>query len=663
MKFSLLVSTASLKSEKNDFSSGSSSVLLELGELMNKAGLDGNIFELPIQAREITQLSPFSIQNGFALNPLDLDISLIPELQGAREKTTSIEKFNLIKELSSLHKGLFSGVKRINYELRSLFILSSLEVAFANFAPKGTRDKAFQDFKKASAYWLDDYAKFKVLAKAYPSFKLAELRKLNLKKSDEPAIALTQYVQFLCFEQRSAITAKLKAFNLGLVLNLPFGVETLSADIAYHPEVFDESKQVGCSPEPEHGYPEQAWGIAPYREQTAGLAKYLNERFSWLAQFGSGIFLDHLVGWCGQYVLPVKLPKSDGPHGEFLTESFEKREENILWLLDLLKDKNLSLMAEIAGDYNRLQATLDGLAKARKKGLAMSVMEIPRWIRGASGTIKPLAQYEPSSLMMLETHDTSTLLQYLTNQKGDQADFESPEVLLDFCRNFLSWPLFYHEVPLKLIDLNPEVAWELFERIYHGSQAGELVFTYGGLVSLLHPKYFSTDLEMNINIAPGTSGEIGNLRGNWSYFAPPLEAFADLVPKLKALGPRACKDIEPVRGFYPDQDGPELLVSNLKNKKAIYQSFGGYKVYQGPLKPTFELLMFNPQDHEVSGMLDFYGLGLDLDEMELSESLEIQDLKGEGKSYSHKLEDLKAKGLFYKMAPKQTHHLIIAASN
>ncbi len=650
MKFSLLVSTASLRSEKSGFSSGSSSLLLELADLMNRAGMDGNIFELPIQAREMIQLSPFSIQSGFALNPLDLDLSLVPELQGKSEK------FAVIKELFKLHQDVFATVKRINYELKSVFILSSLDLAFENFKPEGARKKAFQDFKKASSYWLEDYAKFKVLQEDNPTLDLVDLRKLKLKKSHEKAVSFTQFVQFLCFEQRSDLTKKIKASNLGLVLNLPFGVESLSADIAYHPEVFDESCQVGCSPEPEHGYPEQAWGIAPYREQTAGLAKYLNERFSWLAQFGSGIFLDHLVGWCGQYVLPVKLPKGEGPHGAFLTEDQEQREENILWLLDLLAGKNLTLKAEIAGDYERLQATMNGLAKARKKGLAMSVMEIPRWIRGRKGCIKPLSEYESSSLMMLETHDTSTLLQYLTNQKGDQADFESPDVLLDFCRNFLSWPLFYHEVPLKLEDLNPEITWELFERIYHGSNAEEVVFTYGGLVSLLHPKYFSVDLEMNINIAPGTSGEIGNLRGNWSYFAPPLEAFADLVPRLKALGPRACKVIEPARNLNLGGGSPEVIGSSLKNKKVIFAGAKGYELYSGPLQPTYELLLCNNQDHEISGMLDFETLGLDLK----SERVQIQDLRGDDPVYIHQLQDLKTKGLFYKMQPGQVHHLIIA---
>ena len=643
MKFSLLAHGPALREVTTK---GATAPLVRLAELMVKAGLTGNIFELPIQEREKTQASPFSITSGFALHPSDLAIEKIPELK------KSPEDLKVIGLLLATYNKTFSESKKINFQFQTTLVHFALESAYPNFDPQGKRKKSYESFIKQSNYWLEDYCLFQVLKETNKKIP----KSLKLTPAQEKRKEFFAYVQFLCWEQRVEIHKKLQGLKIGLVLNLPFGVEPASPDVIFNEDVFDQTMQVGCSPEPEHGYPEQAWGITPYIEKSEALRKYLLARFDWLSQLGDGLFLDHLVGWCGQYVLPETLPAEAGPHGHFLTENQEERIENILWLFDCFKGKDLNLSAEIAGDHNRLHATLEGLEQGRKEGLAMSVMEIPRWKRNEEGKIKSLGQYQPESLMMLETHDTTTLLQYLTNKKGDQEDFESGETIAQFCQMFLGWPIFAAQAPIQLAALNCEVTWELFRRIYHGSKAEELVFTYGGLVSLLHPEFFTVSVENNINVAAGTTGEVGNLKGNWSFYSPPLSAFADLVPKLNALGPRQELPIAPVQSTAAAEGKPELLFSDLENKQVIFFYEGKYQLFKPKSKeqsPSFELLLHNPHDYEIGGMAD-----LAVFDLPSKGAVLVTDLNATGKSYQHELKKINQEGLFYQMMPGQKHHLI-----
>ena len=630
MKFSILINSAQTRSQiPTPLGTGGNASLLALARIMAELGVQGDIYDLPCNARNLAQASPFSIHSGFALNPLELDLSQIPEIQANAALQAHLTR------LQDINEAQFNQQPQANYQLRALLWQWALEQAFAGFAPRGPRQQAYAEFQQATRTWLLDYVAY-----------------LQSKGTNAPQ-GYHEYVQFLCWEQKTALKQTLDALGVGLILNLPFGLELDSADCRSMPLVFDNQQQVGCSPEPYHGFPEQAWGIAPYRECSPALKNYLLERMGWLSRFGKGLFLDHLVGWCGQYVLPAQLPQGDGPQGHFLTEDPQARLANIGWFFEILKSTGMDYKGEIAGDHERVDATLEGLKAAQAEGLPLAKMVIPRWNRNAQGRMAALSDLAEGDLLMLETHDTSTLLQYLCNQKGIWPEFETPANLQEFCCQVLGWPLFLDQLPLKPNQISDEAAFEVFRRLWHGAKPKELVFTLGGLVSWLHPKYRDLTRKNNINLQPGTSGEVGNEMGNWSFFAPPVDALAELKPLFQRLGPRSLNPFYPAKRQELGLGRPWCLWSSLQGKSPLVLKDGRIEVPQGSAN-QWELLLANPTDQPQTGLVSLHFMG-----MPAAGRLRVEDALQPGPVWEHDLAEVQHKGLFYQLVGGQRNHLLL----
>ena len=664
MKFSFLVHSSQIQSQKhNQLGCSNMMVLDQLAKSMKDLGIQGQIFNLPIHARAVEQASPFSIQSAFALNPLDLDLFAIAEVKSQAE---------LVQDLTQLQEQYYSqyaDCPALAYPLRGTMVEWTLERAFAQFAPKGKRKTSYDQFLAQAAYWLSDYCNHEanpvqkappvekaIKGKKPPKLKKAAKLKKLTKLELENKIAYLKYKQFLCWEQGLRLHQGLQDKSIGLVLNLPFGLDLTSADVQAHPQVFDDSLQVGCSPEPYNGFPEQAWGIAPYREKSKALKEYLKQRLNWLSHFGDGLFLDHLVGWCGQYVLPVKLPIGPGPHGEFLTEDPDQRAANLKWVLKILQQSKMEIMGELAGDLERMSVSKKVLGQLQKKGGEVTAMAIPRWEKNPQGELLALKDYPSHSLLMVETHDTSTLLQYLTNRKGRHPDFEELNNILHFCRQVLALPVFWNQIPLRIDSLSEEAVWEIFRRLYQGSPAQELVFTLPGLLTWLHPLYRTIEVTTNINIQPGTSGLVGNPTGNWSFFSPPLEAMADLKAGFKEMGPRKFIPFEPVQALPSQHNGVEACWSSLENKKPLGIK-GGELIALEKGDASHELLLYNPTPYHLQGVLHLPDLAW------ADKGVKITDQLLENETWEHDGREIAQKGLYYELAPGQRNHLFLTFSS
>ena len=434
MKFSLLVGTSQINSSKGkSFGTCSSSGLRHLAEIMSQVGLSGDLIDLPNSSRSPGMASPFSIESGFALNPDELDFALIPELNPSNPAMLPLSRLN------QTFRSAFGEQRSLSYQLKRTLLPWLLEHCYEQFLVSKDlkRKEGYAAFVEESQFWLSDFAVFKAAKNG--GFGETLLRKMEVPAVAEAflvreakEIGLQKYIQFLCYEQRMSLLNYLKKLGIRLFINLPFGVDYFSPDALFHPDAFDTTKQVGCSPEPENGYPEQAWGMPVYQERSEGLATYLDHRYQWLAKISDGVFVDHLVGWCGQYVLDrYQDPAEGGVSGTFLTKDPEERAENIKWYLDLALSKGITLLAEVAGDYERVVVTQKGVLSQIQKGASIQLMRLPRWEK-EQGKLRPLSLIPKSSLVMSETHDTSTFLQFLLNRKGRFDDFESDVNLLEF---------------------------------------------------------------------------------------------------------------------------------------------------------------------------------------------------------------------------------------
>jgi len=670
MKFNLLVATSQINSEVGrQLGIGSTEGLRHLAEIIVACGFEGDIYDLPNGARDPNKASPFSLNSGFALTTDELNVFNIPELSLDRDFLSEI------KQLNSIHQQYYAKNRTVSYTLKRTLLPWILEKCFVLFKQDQSdqRIKEFFRFQELASYWLEEYA----IYETYKEQKIdlttndydhcASSAATQFRNTTKNRIEFHKYVQFLCYEQRKKIHTVLTSFNLGLIVNLPFGVEFDSADVHFHPEVFDAGVQVGCSPEPEHGYPEQAWGVAVYKEQSPGLQQYLEEKMLWLSQFGDGVFLDHLVGWCGQYVIPQEIPQSSNyPYGHFLTENHLQRKENISWFLNIIAKSGLTIRGEVAGDAARVKATREVIEEFKNQGRNISTMIIPRW-ETKDDTLVPLSCYDPATLMMAETHDTSTLLQYLLNRKGYFDDFESPSRILEFCNRVLGLPFLTNDVPLTTTDCSDGFWFEICKRLSEGAPSEDVVFTLSGLISLLSKQHRSPTIENNINIKPGTSGAVGNGWRNWSYFSPPVETIS-LDPLLKQALIRLAKRRHNPFDYFHSHDSEDLSALNLEirysnpNGRAII-----YKDRQGvwailPLATEtinnlidLELVIRNAGEEEIWHHIELDSL-INLDE---SGTVYFQDLNGERGCYSYTIKQLKEDKLFVKLQPGQVHHFLV----
>ncbi|OGH03210.1 MAG: hypothetical protein A2600_08365 [Candidatus Lambdaproteobacteria bacterium RIFOXYD1_FULL_56_27] len=661
MKFNLLVGTSQINSLRaKSFGSCSADGLRHLGELLAKAGIQGDILDLPNGSRNPGMASPFSINSGFALNPDELNLNQIPELN------PSNPVFEPLKALSRNYNQCFRGQRSLSYQLKRTLWPWILEGCFQVFSAHrgGARAEQYRTFVTEADFWLKDYALFMAAKEAglgEAALKTMEVpvvrEAFELKEADR--IGYHRYVQFLCFEQRLALLKDLRALGIGLIVNLPFGVDFYSPDALFHPEAFDLSKQVGCSPEPEHGYPEQAWGMPVYKERSAGLERYLKARMGWLARLSDGIFIDHLVGWCGQYVLDKGVVPSPGQQsGSFLTQDPAEREANILWYLDLVLSQGLRILGEVAGDQARVQATQQGVLQRIEAGAPIHLMRVPRWEREGKQMLA-LKDYPAQSLLMVETHDTSTLLQYLINQKGRHKEFVSQWDLLEFCRQVLGLPVFLPQVPLSLEQLTDEFCREILARLALGSPAQEFVMTLPSLLSWLSPAHRNPSKTNNINVLPGTSGEVGNEEGNWSFFSPPIELLEEpeLQATLRSLGQRRFKPFEPLVTLEV-QKPLEVLFGDPTGREILQLSEGQWELYRGPerTRPGLrELVIANLGEDTVQGFLRLDRV-LDLGNFG---GHAFCDLNQKAVVYLNRNGDLKQNGLFFRLAPHQIHHFLV----
>ena len=112
MKLNFLVYTSALKSKVGTILGvGTLDALVHLGKEMNQVGIQGDLYDLPNGSRNPGMASPFSLNNGFALNVDEINLLKIPELK----KDQKLHEHLL--ELISNSNEICYNSPRINYNL------------------------------------------------------------------------------------------------------------------------------------------------------------------------------------------------------------------------------------------------------------------------------------------------------------------------------------------------------------------------------------------------------------------------------------------------------------------------------------------------------------------------------------------------------------------
>ncbi len=221
----------------------------------------------------------------------------------------------------------------VDFHAVRLFKERLLTIVFDNFkngaGPAWRR--AWADYCREQAHWLDDYALFAVLKEKYSPASYLEWPEALVRRDPEALartrrelaseIDLVRLAQFLVFHQARQLKEYAHRRGVGLIGDLPFFVATESSDVWANPELFllDEQLQprfVAGVPPDYFSVDGQLWGTPVYDWEALRRTNYrwCIARIQALLAHVDLIRLDHFRGFAGAWLVPAESPTARSGH-------------------------------------------------------------------------------------------------------------------------------------------------------------------------------------------------------------------------------------------------------------------------------------------------------------------------------------------------------------
>lgn len=283
--------------------------------------------------------SPYNAISAVALESTTLHLA-----PGSPEDLTQDDFDEVMREtdLARLRKGAVKHdrVRRLKMAL--------LEKAYRRFEQRKERAAEFVAFCETEAEWLNNYAFFRALmeenggretwdqwqeahrraetAREWLGEQTAEVRQ---RFSDRESFF--KYVQWIAFDQWTAMRAYADERGVALMGDIPFGVNLYSADVYSRPDQFALDWSGGAPPEPYFKDDEftqkwgQNWGIPLYRWDVMRTCNL--DWWRWRVRGVRTIFrafrIDHVLGFYRIYAFPWRPARN----AEMLPLSWEQMRE------------------------------------------------------------------------------------------------------------------------------------------------------------------------------------------------------------------------------------------------------------------------------------------------------------------------------------------------
>lgn len=449
--------------------------------------------------------SPYSILSAFALNPIHLNLSSLPNI----ERYPRLQ--NLISELRENNQK-----PRVDYQkitvLKDQFLREYVTLELSNISSS----PEYQYFLTQNQ-WLPGYALYKTL-RIKTNWSSWETWSEPIKNPTEETIKElhghckddVEYhtiVQFFCFQQMEA--AKKHATSQGVFLkgDLPILINRDSADVWLNRPLFILDYSAGSPPDVfnDEG---QNWGFPIYNWDE--LAKYNNEWWKIRLKVAERLYhiyrIDHIVGFFRIWAIPDEKPPIEG---EFLPE------DSSLWVphgrrIMLLKLQE-SDMLPIGEDLG----TVPPETRVCLQELGICGTRVMRWERDWHGNhsyIKP-ENYWPESMTTVSTHDSETLQQWWKKNREEAEEYAKSK----------GWEY----QPVLSTEHHRDILWESHHTasLFHVNLLQEYLALLPGMTG---------DPEVERINVPGITSDL-----NWSYrFKPTLEelgANQDLKALVKGI--------------------------------------------------------------------------------------------------------------------------------
>ena len=262
-----------------------------------------------------TQSSPYSGLSAFALHPIYIDLSAIPEFAAAYKNADFKKAYDkMIKDFPYSAQGRYNYMGILNAKTDLLNRLYET----TEIAKSGKADEALEKWIKKNP-WIVNYAVYKNLKVKYNQATWKDWAKEDRTPSEKEIKArwndeklkknhlFFAWVQMRANEQFKSATDAVKKAGITLKGDMPILMNEDSCDAWALPNIFNHNLRAG-SPVDGENPTGQNWGFPTYNWE------YLREhKFSWWVdrlknaeQYYGAYRLDHILGFFRIWAIPVR---------------------------------------------------------------------------------------------------------------------------------------------------------------------------------------------------------------------------------------------------------------------------------------------------------------------------------------------------------------------
>lgn len=374
---------------------------------------------LPLNEMAPAHQSPYSAISAMAIDPIFIRVTDVPEFveaggesslgPGDRERLESVRRSRRID---------YAAVRQLKHAaLRAAFERFSA----AEWARQTDRAREFGRFLSQQAWWVEDYALFRAIHSRESERPWTEWPP-ELQRREPPAVdrarrELAHEVLFYQFLQWLADSqwrdARLRTFGVALFGDLPFMVDTDSADVWARQQYFRLDASLGVPPDAFSAIG-QDWGMPVYRWETMAAEdfRWLRERARRSADLFDLCRVDHLVGFYRTYGRP-----RDGGEA-FFTPADEPAQTSLgERVIEILRSAGSEIIAEDLG-------TVPDFVRASLARLGVPGLRVFRWERHwhveGQPFRDPATEYPSRSVATSGTHDTEPMVVWWEHASEDE---------------------------------------------------------------------------------------------------------------------------------------------------------------------------------------------------------------------------------------------------
>jgi 4-alpha-glucanotransferase len=424
------------------------------------------------------QNSPYQSRSAFAGNPLLISPDKLRE-EGylGRRDLAKVPRFP-------------SG--RVDFRAVRVYKEELFRLAFQGFR----ETKAYLEFGKRNAGWLEPFAQFTSLRNANRGVSWTKFDPRI--RADGEEIRFHKFLQYEFYRQWQALKKYCAARNILIMGDMPFYVEHDSADVWHAPRLFDldkrgESRTVGGVPPDYFTDDGQLWGNPTYRWDNLQKTKYA----WWVARFRSAfqlvdlLRLDHFRGFEKFWKVPAT--HATARNGKWANGPGVKLFREVRRKLG-----DLPLIAENLG-------VITPEVEQLRRSLGLPGMAVLQFAFGDDGVHRP-TNYVQELVCFTGTHDNDTTRGWWTKLKSAARNHAQAKAEVERVKSYLQTD-------------GRDISWSFMQAII--TSVGHI-----SLIPLQDVLGLGTEARMNIP---------GRARGNWDWRYSSEAITAKLTARLRDL--------------------------------------------------------------------------------------------------------------------------------